>query len=147
LEARFGADWHERLFAMFDAAGLPHADRYERIPNSKRALVLGEIARSAGVFATVHSALFTAHWVEGRDIGSDDVLLDIAASAGLEAPSLDDPALLRVIEESTAGALSAGASGVPAWAIDQRILVPGAQPHELFERVMEKLGHAAVEGS
>lgn len=148
MEQRLGDGWLERLAAMFDAAGLPHADSIERVPRSLRALVLGEIARASGKFSNVHSALFRAFWVEGRDIGSDDVLLDVAASAGLsvEPGQLDDPSLVRVIEESTAGALSAGASGVPAWAIDERILVPGAQPHELFERVMVKLGHPAVDG-
>jgi predicted DsbA family dithiol-disulfide isomerase len=36
-----------------------------------------------------------------------------------------------------------GAGGVPAWVIDERVLIPGAQPHELFERVLVKLGYEA----
>jgi len=36
----------------------------------------------------------------------------------------------------------AGGTGVPAWIIDERLLVPGAQPHEAFERVLARLGHA-----
>jgi predicted DsbA family dithiol-disulfide isomerase len=35
-----------------------------------------------------------------------------------------------------------GGTGVPAWIIDERVLVPGAQPHDVFERVLERLGHA-----
>jgi len=27
------------------------------------------------------------------------------------------------------------------------VLIPGAQPHELFERVLDKLGHAPASGS
>ena len=34
-----------------------------------------------------------------------------------------------------------GAGGVPAFVVDDRLLIPGAQPHELFERVMNKLGY------
>lgn len=134
---------------MFDAAGLPHADRIDIVPNSRRALVLAEYARSVGCFEDVHRRLFRAYWVEGRDIGSDSVLLHVAAEAGLDrgeaAARLGDPDLHARVEQETARALSAGANGVPAWAIDERILVPGAQPHELFERVLEKLGHAPVD--
>jgi predicted DsbA family dithiol-disulfide isomerase len=134
---------------MFDAAGLPHAERIDRVPNSRRALVLGEYAREQGRFEEVHRALFRAYWAEGRDIGSDDVLLGVAAAAGLDraeaAARLGDPDLLRIVARQTAIALENGASGVPAWAIDERVLVPGAQPHEVFERVLEQLGHAPVD--
>jgi predicted DsbA family dithiol-disulfide isomerase len=134
---------------MFDAAGLPHAQSIEMVPNSRRALVLAEHARAAGRFDDVHERLFRAYWVDGRDIGSDDVLMDVAAAAGLDVEAaraaLDSPEHLRVIEQETARALEHGASGVPAWAIDEQVLVPGAQPHELFERVLERLGHPPVE--
>jgi predicted DsbA family dithiol-disulfide isomerase len=40
--------------------------------------------------------------------------------------------------------LELGAGGVPAWLVDDRLLVPGAQPHELFDQVLERLGHQPV---
>src|SRR4051812_10602517 len=131
---------------MFDAAGLPHAESIECVPNSRRALALAEYAREEGRFEEVHRALFRAYWAEGLDIGAPEVLLGVAADAGLEpaeaAGRLEDPALLAVIEEQTARAIEHGAGGVPAWAIDEAVLVPGAQPHDVFERVLERLGHA-----
>jgi predicted DsbA family dithiol-disulfide isomerase len=30
--------------------------------------------------------------------------------------------------------------------IDERVLVPGAQPHDVFQRVLERLGHAGSNG-
>jgi predicted DsbA family dithiol-disulfide isomerase len=30
---------------------------------------------------------------------------------------------------------------VPAWVLDDRLLIPGAQPPEVFERVLERLGY------
>jgi predicted DsbA family dithiol-disulfide isomerase len=134
---------------MFEEAGLPHAAAIERVPNSRRALALAEYAREQGRFEEVHRRLFRAYWAEGRDIGSDEVLLGVAADAGLDpaeaAGRLDDPALLGVIEQQTTQALEHGAGGVPAWAIDEMVLVPGAQPHEVFERVLERLGHTPTE--
>jgi predicted DsbA family dithiol-disulfide isomerase len=131
---------------MFDAAGLPHADRLDLVPSSRRALVLGELARERGVFDEVHPRLFKAYWVEGLDIGSDDVLLDVASAAGMDrvevAERLDSsPAIIEAIERETAEVVGMGVTGVPGWVVDDRLLVPGAQPHEVFERVLTGLGH------
>jgi predicted DsbA family dithiol-disulfide isomerase len=147
LEQRYGPDHHQRLFGMFDAAGLPHAERLEKVPSSRRALVLGEIARDQGLHGELHPRLFEAFWVEGLDIGSDDVLVDLAEDIGMDRADTEgklsawSPALLGAIEEETRGAVEMGVTGVPGWLIDQRLLVPGAQPHEVFERVLTRLGH------
>jgi predicted DsbA family dithiol-disulfide isomerase len=134
------------LFEMFDAAGLPHADEIPLVPNSRKALVLAEFARSQGRFGEIHPRLFEAYWVNGRDIGSDDVLLDVAKDAGLDRADvvdvLADPgAALAAIEEETREVVGHGVTGVPAWVVDERFLVPGAQPHDVFERVLDGLGH------
>jgi predicted DsbA family dithiol-disulfide isomerase len=136
---------------MFEAAGLPYAESIERVPNSRRALVLAEYAREQGRFEEVHGRLFRAYWAEGRDIGTDEGLASVASDAGLDPAEalarLDDPDLLKVVADRTSEALGHGAGGVPAWAIDELVLVPGAQPHEVFERVLERLGHEPLDGS
>jgi predicted DsbA family dithiol-disulfide isomerase len=131
---------------MFDAAGLPHADELALVPNSRKALVLAEFARAKGRYGEIHPRLFEAYWVEGRDIGSDDVLLDVAEESGLDrAEAIDvlaDPAAaLAAIEQETREVVGQGVTGVPAWVVDERFLVPGAQPHDVFERVLDGLGH------
>jgi predicted DsbA family dithiol-disulfide isomerase len=135
---------------MFDAAGLPHADRLDLVPSSRRALVLGELAREQGRFGDLHPRLFEAYWVKGLDIGSDDVLLDVAADAGMDRAEVAErlagwsPDLLAAIEEETRKVVEMGVNGVPGWVVDDRLLVPGAQPHEVFERVLTGLGHEPV---
>jgi predicted DsbA family dithiol-disulfide isomerase len=132
---------------MFEAAGLPHAERLEKVPSSRKALVLGEIARDQGQHGELHPRLFEAYWVEGLDIGSDDVLVGLAADAGLDRAETAErlsawaPDLLKAIEEETRTVVEMGVTGVPGWLVDQRLLVPGAQPHEVFERVLTRLGH------
>jgi predicted DsbA family dithiol-disulfide isomerase len=135
---------------MFDAAGLPFAGTIDRVPNSRRALVLSEFARDRGAFAALHARLFDAYWGRGRDIGDLRVLIEEGIAAGLEeaeiVDALEDDRYVARIEESTRSAIELGAGGVPAWVIDQRVLVPGAQPHEIFEHVLERLGHTPVNG-
>ena len=135
----------DQLAAMFEQAGLPHAEQIDRIPNSRHALILGELARERGVLDDLHGRLFEAYWGRGLDIGSDEVLHREGESVGLTPEAIDralgDPAYLQQITQQTQQAVSLGARGVPAWVIDERVLIPGAQPHEVFEQVMEQLGH------
>ena len=137
---------------MFEAAGLAHAERLEKVPSSRRALVLGEIARDQGKHGELHPRVFAAYWVEGRDIGDDAVLVELAADVGMDRDDtrakLADwaPDLLTAIEEETRAAVEMGVTGVPGWLVNERLLVPGAQPHEVFERVLTRLGHEPQAG-
>jgi predicted DsbA family dithiol-disulfide isomerase len=131
---------------MFEAAGLPHADELPLVPSSRKALVLAEFARSKGRFGQIHPRLFEAYWVRGLDIGSDRVLLDVAEDAGLDRAEAIDvlaspDAALAAIEQETRAVVQQGITGVPGWVVDDRYLIPGAQPHEAFERVLTELGH------
>ncbi len=149
LERRYGSQFAERLRAMFDEAGLPYAQTLDKVPSSRRALALAELARELGKFEPLHPRLFDAYWARGLDIGDDRVLVQEGTAVGLEQDeilgALAAPRYLERIEEQTRTALELGAGGVPAWVIDQRTLVPGAQPHEVFERVLERFGHRPSE--
>ena len=135
---------------MFEEAGLPHAEPLEKVPNSRGALMLGELARDRGAFDELHPRLFDAYWARGRDIGDELVLAEEGAAVGLDEAEIieavRDERYLDRIEAETRAAFEVGVSGVPAWVIDQRLLVPGAQPHDVFERVLERLGHLPAGG-
>jgi predicted DsbA family dithiol-disulfide isomerase len=137
-----------RLNAMFAQAGLPVAPELELVPNSRRSLMLSELARDRGRLGELHPRLFDAYWARGLDLGDEEVLVAEGSAAGLAADevraAIRDPAYLERVNHETTAAMELGAGGVPAWVIDQRVLVPGAQPHEVFERVMDRLGHAPL---
>ena len=151
LEARYGSDFTSSVYAMIAEAGLPVTRAIDKVPNSRKSLVVAELARDSGRFPEVQHAIFDAYWAHGRDIGDDAVLTELATGAGLgehEVKSaLTEQRELDRILGSTAEAIELGVSGVPAWVIDERVLVPGAQPHEVFDRVMEKLGYPARPGA
>ena len=101
--------------------------------------------RAEGRHAEIHQGLFAAYWSEGRDIGDLDVLVEIAAAAGLDADKarevLECGAYADRVRESTITAHRLGVSGVPAWVVDDKVLIPGAQPHEVFDQVLAQMGH------
>jgi predicted DsbA family dithiol-disulfide isomerase len=137
-----------RLAAMFAEAGLPVASELDIVPNSRRALMLGELARERGVHGELHPRLFDAYWARGLDLGHADVLLAEGTAAGLDPDEIraatSAPGYGERVGRETETALELGASGVPAWVIDRRVLIPGAQPHEVFDRVLARLGHEPV---
>lgn len=128
---------------MFDAVALPHATR-TRIPNSRAALNVAELAREGGVHGPLHDRLMTAFWAEDRDISDPEILAGEAEAFGLDRDEVIEVATTFPyqdrIDASSKAMLEMGAGGVPAWVVDDRVMIPGAQPHELFERVMQKLG-------
>jgi predicted DsbA family dithiol-disulfide isomerase len=138
----------ERLGAMFAEAGLPFTGSLDKVPNSRRAQALGELARDRGVHGELHPRLFDAYWARGLDLGDEQILLDEGRAVGLDgdeiAAAIRDPQYLERIAEQTTAAMEIGASGVPAWLVDERFMVPGAQPHELFDQVLDRLGHRPI---
>jgi predicted DsbA family dithiol-disulfide isomerase len=141
----------ERLREMFESNGLPYSGGLDKVPNSRRALMLGELARERGVFEALHSRLFDAYWARARDVGDEGVLVEEATAVGLEkaeiVEAIHDGRYGGLVAEQTRAAIELGAGGVPAWVIDERLLVPGAQPHDLFSRTLERLGHEPLDGA
>lgn len=149
LEDKFGGAAkvdavHDRLREVARAAGLPlNPDVPKRIPNTLDAHRLIHWAGIEGRQSLVVSALYRAYWVEGRDIGNHGVLADIAAAAGMDrqtvARLLDSDADADDIAARDADARAKGVSSVPTWLIGQQYVVTGAQPAELWAKVIEDL--------
>jgi predicted DsbA family dithiol-disulfide isomerase len=148
LHQRYGPEATRHMQAMIEDAGFPFAPS-AIVPSSTRALELAELARGRGRFEEVHRALFSAYWSQGRNIGDPETLVEIGTSAGLDLAEIrtviEELPHQEQIKAATSGALDLGIGGVPAWVIDQRLFVSGAQPYEVFERAMERLGHRPIE--
>jgi predicted DsbA family dithiol-disulfide isomerase len=134
----------QRVSEMFTRAGHTYAPNPDVVPNSKLALRVTELARDRGLHDPVHERLMDAYWAEGRNIGDPDELRALAAESGLDdiEPALADDAFVDRIAASTSEAQSIGINGIPAFLLDGRLLVLGAQPEEVFERAFAQLAEA-----
>lgn len=116
-------------------------DRMGRTPNTLDAHRLIWLADEFGVQDAVVEALFRAYFMDGRDIGARETLIDVVAGAGLsrdraEALLVGDEGLnaVRAAEEQ---ARQLGVTGVPFFVINDRLALSGAQKPEVF---LEALG-------
>ena len=85
-------------------------------------------------------AVFEALWQDGRDIGDEDLLVDIAEDAGVDGDeirsALADDALRSAVREKFTAAKRQGITGVPTFAYDGHA-ARGAVPPEQLERLVE----------
>jgi predicted DsbA family dithiol-disulfide isomerase len=88
-------------------------------------------------------AVFDALWQEGRDIGDEALLVELAAGVGVDGKAvraaLDDEDLREEIRERFAQAREQGVTGVPTFAYDG-YAARGAVPPEQLERLVEGTG-------
>lgn len=86
-------------------------------------------------------ALLAAHFVQGLDIGSREVLADIGSRVGLDRDRVqsvlagDD--FTDAVNADISEARDLGVSGVPFFVIDRKYGISGAQPSELFASALE----------
>jgi predicted DsbA family dithiol-disulfide isomerase len=143
LHARYGDAFHGRLRDRFAEESLAYNPPAEIVPNTMNALRVTELARERGLHQAVHDRLMEAYWEEARDIGDPEQLRALAVEAGVDAAEVDDvlagDAYRARVRESTAQAQSIGITGIPAFLLDRRLLVLGAQPREVFERAFSRL--------
>jgi predicted DsbA family dithiol-disulfide isomerase len=129
----------------FARAGLEYAPPPEVVPNTRLALRLSELARDRGLHEALHDRLMDAYWSESQNIGDPDVLRRLAGEAGLDDgvdELLGNEAYLDRVAASTAQAHSIGINGIPAFLLDERLLVLGAQPRKVFEQAFAQLDRA-----
>lgn len=151
LDARYGPSSRDRIRAWFAQEDLVYAPPADVVSSTRLALELGEGAREEGVHRAYHDRAMDAYWAEGRDLSARSVLEELAREAGMSddgiARALDDRAWSPVVDASTARAQSLGATGVPAFVIDWRVLVVGAQPRELLAQAVAQAREARAAGA
>ena len=149
LEAKFGGkegalEAYKPVVEHAAKAGLEiEFDKIETVPNTLDAHRLIHWAGIEGKQTPVVSALFRAYFKEGRDIGAAEVLADIADSAGLDAAAilklLNSDADAQAIAERDRHSREMGVSSVPTFIVASQHAVPGAQPPELWLKVIDEI--------
>lgn len=115
----------------------------KRTPNTLNAHRLIHWAGIEGAQTKAVDALFSAYFLEGRDIGNAEVLGDIADSIGMDAAVvlklLATDSDVQAIRDRDTHSREMGVSSVPTFIVAGKHAVPGAQPPELWKKVIAEL--------
>lgn len=123
--------------------GEPYDIRFkkmERLYNSRAALEASELARDKGVYDEMHNRLFSAYSGKGKNIADPEILHGIAEECGLNRDELRAvltqgtylPRLTSAMED----ARKLGITGAPTFVLNDKQIVPGAQPLEKFRALL-----------
>ena len=126
---------------MAKEAGLVMNSR-DHTSYSRLALEAQDYAIEHGKADEFHRAGFDAYWKDTLDIGNIEVVLSLAASVGLDAdelrPIIAERRLQAKVEAQMDEARQLNIMAVPTFILDRKWAIQGAQPYELFERVMQE---------
>jgi predicted DsbA family dithiol-disulfide isomerase len=135
-------EMYENLRCRGKEYGL-HFGNVRTLPNSKKALIVGEYARKVGKNEDFTDAVFKAYFEECLDIGKEEVIIDLAKKVGLTnedvESALKDPWLQKIFTNNCLEARKHNVSGVPTFVINGKYEIVGAQSEETFVELFEKI--------
>lgn len=128
--------------------GLDYDFDHMKPANTFKSHRLAKYAEAEGKAAEITERLLRAHFVEAKQIGSTEVLVELAVEVGLNRERVLDvlnsdkyaSEVLADIQEAS----QLGVRGVPFFVLNRKYAISGAQPQELFEETIRKV--AAEEG-
>tara|TARA_Y100001935_G_scaffold72108_1_gene60211 strand:+ start:104 stop:739 length:636 start_codon:yes stop_codon:yes gene_type:complete len=156
-----GMDRQEYLISKFgsaDAAKTVYENIYEEgikeginfnfdlidlTPNSFNSHRLLALAYKQNIQESVLNSLFESYFINGKDIGDPNILLEIAVKHKIDAEEfknyLSDQENIEPLANEEIQARKMGINSVPTFIINKQIVISGAQTSENFELIFEKL--------
>jgi predicted DsbA family dithiol-disulfide isomerase len=135
-------EMYDRLQQEAEDANLP-LSWPERLPSSRMALAAAEWIRwtQPDAFREFARSIFAAHFAQGQDIGSQDIVSEHAVAAGVNVDELNralagNSAYLLLNETELLGR-QAGVQGTPAWRIGGK-LISGLLPRKTFIQIAKE---------
>lgn len=129
----FNMDKRGRIYNTFDAHRLLH---WAEIEGRQHAL---------------KQALFAAYFTDGRNPNDREVLVDVATKAGLDASQareiLESGRYADEVRQHEQFYTRQGISAVPSVIINDKYLIQGGQPVEVFEQALRKIAAEAKDSA
>lgn len=134
------------IYKQIELAGLSSGiefnfEQITTMPNSFSAHILIEYSKEENLQSDITEKLFNAFFIEGKNIGNREVLLEIARKSNIKNFSKnifsERKDIIDNVQISDNTNRKKGISGVPFFIINNNYAVSGAQESEVFEKVFE----------
>ncbi len=134
----------DRVTSIALEAGLVYDYESLRHTNTVKAHQVLHHAKAEGCQAEMKERLLSAYFVEGRHLGRESELAELAEEVGLTgeevAGSLRDGRYLEAVRADEDLAREMGIGGVPFFVFNMQFGLSGAQPPEVFRRALTQAG-------
>ena len=131
-----------QMRGLMEKEDLPYGKRTHTY-NSRLAQEIGAWADTQKGGEVMHDALYKAYFVETKNIGDPDVLLEIVEANGLPVEDarkvLEERTFKDAVDEDWRKSRHYGVTGVPTFVAAGHGVV-GAQPYETLEKFLESVG-------
>jgi predicted DsbA family dithiol-disulfide isomerase len=139
----------DRVIDIAAETGLDYDYEALQHTNTIKAHQLLHFAKAQGKQLEMKERLLRAYFIEGRHVGRDSDLADLAAEIGLDRDavlaSLADDEYLPAVKADQQQAINYGIQGVPFFVVDGKYGVSGAQSPETFTSVLAKVAEERSE--
>lgn len=157
LERRFGARAREMAAHVIGIARDEGLEMdYDRglsvnTLNAHRLLALADREYGATMQRALIRRLFDAHFAEGKDVGDPRVLAELAGDVGMDPDAarnyLETGEGAGDVQGQIADAQRLGVSAVPTYVFDDKYVIEGAQPTELFQQALQTVADEAADST
>ncbi|MDC1133404.1 DsbA family protein [Alphaproteobacteria bacterium] len=133
---------NSRMKGLMEQENLPYNDRTHTY-NSRLAQEVGAWAETIQPDTTIHDKFYEAYFVNGLNVGLEEVILDVVSKSNLDVNEAKSVILNRTfkshIDKDWEKSEKYGVTGVPTFVYEGQSLV-GAQPYESLERFLNHFG-------
>lgn len=133
----------DRVTGVAADAGLAYRFDILQHTNTVKAHELLHFAKENGKQLELAELLMSAYFLEGKHVGRDDDLVQLATEAGLDAEAareaLSSQRYRAAVRADQEQARQFGITGVPFFVIDGKYGVSGAQPVEAFSQIARQV--------
>ena len=147
LNTKFGGENRaEDIYKQIELAGLSTGIEFNFkqitiMPNSFYAHMLIEYSKEQNLQNKITEKLFTAFFLDGKNIGDIEVLMEIAEKNNIDNFTKETlnqrKDIIENVKLSDERSRNKGVSGVPFFIINDNYAVSGAQESEVFEKIFE----------
>ncbi len=133
---------HQHAYNAGKEAGIEFNFEQQKIANSFKGHLLIQLAKEKNLANEMEEALFSAQFIEAKNIDDEATLIEIGKKVGLteeevqNALKSDDLAYKVKQDMNTAGNL--GINSVPFFVFNDKYAISGAQQPPVFREVLEK---------
>ena len=132
----------EQVTSMAEEVGLNFNMEATVVANTMNAHRLIQFAKTKNLGNAIEEALFKAYFMEGKNIDSQEALIEIASNIGLNLDearkALHEKQYSEQIEFDAYEAQQIGVRGVPFFVFNRKYGIYGAQPLEVFTRTLNQ---------